>query len=279
MSRNKELETYLRFVCTTARKAGKLLTRLSRRKRPIRIGFKKTRFNLVTEADRTSERFIIKTIKAKYPRHGIISEEGGGMTGRNQDFKWIIDPLDGTTNYAHQFPCYCVSIALESRLFGDPPTRQGVGEIVVGVIYNPNLDELFWACKGRPAYLNHRRIRVSKTNQLSSSLLATGFPYNIRRDPGDNFHKFKRFSLSARAVRRAGSAALDLAYLAAGRFDGFWERGLHTWDVAAGYLIVNQAGGKITDFKGNRFDIYQPRETLASNARIHPEMIKVLKSL
>ncbi|MEE8449588.1 MAG: inositol monophosphatase family protein [Thermodesulfobacteriota bacterium] len=226
------------------------------------IGFKGG-INLVTEMDREAEQVIINIIKRDFPGHGILSEEGGGKLA-DSDFKWIIDPLDGTTNYAHGLPCYAVSIALEKE-----------GEVVLGVVFNPVLNELFTAQKGKGAFRNGSRIVVSGTQKLKRGLLATGFPYDVHEDPMSNLKHFANFLVSAQAVRRSGSAALDLCYTACGIFDGFWEVKLHPWDVAAGSLLVKEAGGQDSDFRGGTFNHYA-QETLASNGHIHSQMLAVL---
>jgi myo-inositol-1(or 4)-monophosphatase len=228
------------------------------------IEYKQEEINLVTELDRKSEALIIEIIKQHYPMHDILAEESGSHN-RASDYKWIIDPLDGTTNYAHGLPIYGVSIGLELR-----------GEIIAGVIYNPNLEELFAAEKGHGATLNSMPIRVSETSELIKSLLVTGFPYNVKENPFNCIEHFSNFLVTARAVRRLGSASLDMAYLACGRFDGFWEVSLNPWDSAAGSLIVTEAGGKITDFSGGPFSIYS-NPILATNGRIHEQMIEILK--
>lgn len=261
----------LKFAIKTARQAGKLLNSLQPSFRQSRI--KSTELDLVTKADGLSEKLIIKSITKKFPGHKILAEEqycrskSSGYCVGKSDFTWVIDPLDGTTNYSHQFPFYCVSIALVN----DDKT-------LLGVVYNPNLDEMFYASSGRGAYLNGKRIHVSKVKTLGQGLLCTGFPYIIRQHPGDNFRNFQRFCLRAQAIRRAGSAALDLCYLAAGRFDGFWERELKPWDTAAGALIVIEAGGKTTDFKDNEYNLFRDKEILASNGLIHRDMMKVINN-
>ena len=219
--------------------------------------------DLVTEMDRLSEQAIVSRIKSAFPGHGILTEESAEEVGHSGR-RWIIDPIDGTTNYAHAFPVFCVSIAFEQD-----------GEVKLGVVYNPMLDELFVAEKGRGATLNGNRISVSKTGKLDKSLLATGFPYDIRTSEKNNLDNFARFAVKAQAIRRAGSAALDLCYVACGRFDGFWEMKLRPWDVAAAALMVKEAGGIITAFGGDGFSIYG-HECLASNALVHEEMLSVL---
>ncbi|HUU49542.1 MAG TPA: inositol monophosphatase family protein [Nitrospinota bacterium] len=231
---------------------------------PIKVEHKGA-IDLVTEVDKLSEKVIIDIIKKKYPEHTILSEEKG-LKKKGSPYKWIVDPLDGTTNYAHGYPVFCVSVALEIDR-----------EVVLGVIYDPILEEIFIAQKGKGAYLNGKKISVSKIQSLSDSLLVTGFPYDIRKNTDDNINHFRNFCKRAQAVRRPGSAALDLCYVAIGRFEGFWEMKLFPWDVAAGALLVREAGGKVTDFKGNSFDIYG-KEVLASNGFVHKAMVEVLAS-
>lgn len=220
--------------------------------------------NLVTEIDKKSEEIIISTIKRHYPSHHILAEEGGEKSHDASHYKWIIDPLDGTTNFTHGLPVFCVSIALEFN-----------NDVILGVIYDPNLNELFTAEKGRGAYMNGKRIAVSKTSSLRQSLLVTGFPYNIAENPNHAVERFIKFLMQAQAVRRMGSAAIDLAYVAAGRYDGFWEVALNPWDMAAGALMVKEAGGTLSDFSGRAFNVYR-KEIVASNALIHHDMIEVL---
>ena len=224
----------------------------------------KGEINLVTEVDKISEEMITSKINALFPDHDILAEEFTDID-RGSDFRWIIDPLDGTTNYAHGYPYFCVSIALER-----------LNTMTVGIVYDPMLDEMFVAEKGKGAFLNDREIHVSNTRGIIKSLLATGFPYDIREDSHNNLNYFNEMILKAQAIRRAGSAALDLAYVAAGRFDGFWELKLNPWDIAAGWLLVEEAGGIVTDMGGN--DYYMESSSiLASNGRIHKEMMDVLK--
>ncbi|MBK5276424.1 MAG: inositol monophosphatase [Desulfuromonadales bacterium] len=219
--------------------------------------------NLVTEVDQESERLIVEHILGNFPDHGIVAEEGEYPPG-SSSFRWIIDPLDGTTNYAHGFPWFCVSIGLESA-----------GELVAGVIYNPMHDELFTATSGGGAFLNGNRLHVSSRSPLRDTLLGTGFPYDCASDPVNNFSNFIAFQKAARGIRRAGAAALDLAYVAAGRLDGFWELKLKAWDVAAGVLLVREAGGVVTTFDGSCYDIFNHR-IVASNGLIHDSMVAML---
>lgn len=254
----------LNFVIQTAREAGGvLIDRLGR----ARISTKGD-IDLVTEADLAAEKLIIERIKSHYPRHAILAEESGAsveLDAGKSDWKWIIDPLDGTTNYAHGYPCFCVSIAVERA-----------GQIELGVVYDPTRDELFAAERGQGATLNERPIRVSTIADLNSAMLCTGFPYNVRERP-DFAREFINFTMTAQAVRRDGSAALDLAYLACGRFDGFWEDGLNAWDIAAGLLLIEEAGGRVTDFRGAPLSIYTPK-VLATNGLVHEAMMGVLRS-
>lgn len=248
------------FAADTAREAGAFLK--SRFGMSHSIDFK-GEIDIVTEADRLSEALLIRRITEAYPDHGILSEESSAIEG-GSDLRWIIDPLDGTTNYAHGFPFFCVSIALERA-----------GETVLGVIYDPLLDELFLAEKDGGVFLNGRPIAVSGTRDLSGSLLATGFPYDIRVNPDNNLGKFNRMALRARAIRRPGSAALDLAYCAAGRLDGYWELRLQPWDRAAGALMVTEAGGCVSDLEG-RDHTLGSGAIVASNGLIHADMLDVL---
>jgi myo-inositol-1(or 4)-monophosphatase len=220
--------------------------------------------NLVTEIDKRAEQLIIEKIKQRYPQHDFLAEESG-THANNSDFKWIIDPLDGTTNFTHGLPIFCASIALEHK-----------GEIILGAIYDPNADELFTGEKGKGAYLNNRKIRVSETRNLLESLIVTGFPYDIKKNPYNAVEHFSNVLVESQAVRRLGSAALDLSYVACGRFDGFWEVTLNPWDMAAGVLFVQEAGGKFTNFKGFPSDIYNPN-VLATNGIIHEQLVGVLR--
>ncbi len=222
--------------------------------------------NLVTEMDTRSERAVVETLLASFPDHGIIAEEE--TTIRNgSGFTWIIDPLDGTTNYAHGYPCFSVSIALEQD-----------DEIVLGVVYDPMRDELFSAQKGKGAFLNGKQIKVSGIDTLIKSLLATGFPYDRKVSDKNNLDYFHDLLMASQEVRRDGSAALDLCYVASGRFDGFWELKLKPWDVAAGSLIVREAGGRVSDLSGSRFSI-RDDEILASNGKVHGQMAEILREV
>lgn len=249
------------FAVDLAHKAGTLL--MEKLDQSLEIHYKGD-INLVTEADKMSEDLIIAAIQRSFPDHGILSEESPAILD-GSSMRWIIDPLDGTTNYAHGYPVFCVSIALEKD-----------GEIVLGVIYDPARCDTFLAVRGKGAYLNSKKIAVSKTSDLTRSLLATGFPYDIRESKENNLDNFSRMAKEAQAIRRAGSAALDIAYVAAGRFDGFWELKLKPWDTAAACLLLEEAGGKITDITDRPWNLLSPH-ILASNGLIHEQMIAVLQ--
>ncbi len=252
---------YLRTAIEAARSAGELIVRSRDKKLHVRH---KGRVDLVTEVDLLAEQEIIRTIKEKYPDHRVVAEESG--VGEDEsDYIWWIDPIDGTTNFVHGYPHYAVSIALQAE-----------GAIIAGVVYNPVSREFFSAARGEGAFLNGVPLKVSSAKKLNDSLLATGFPYDRDQRPRA-LSILKSLIVRVRGLRRDGSAALDLAYVAAGRLDGFWEFGLQPWDTAAGSLIVREAGGEITDFRGGGFDIHYP-ETVATNRIIHRELLKILKS-
>ncbi len=223
--------------------------------------------DLVTEADRASEALIKQRLLEAFPAHGVYGEEGTRERLDNE-YRWYVDPLDGTTNFAHQFPVFCVVLGLEQRTPGLAPGQDGT--MVAGVIYDPLRDELFVAERGKGAWLNGRRISVSKTKSLQEALTATGFPSH-KRHRSPNIHFYHEVTLRTHGVRRAGSAALDLAYVACGRLDGYWEFNLNPWDTSAGYLLVEEAGGTVTHFDGGKFTL-DSREVLASNKLIFPEM-------
>lgn len=216
--------------------------------------------NLVTEADKASELQIIEYLGERYPSFSIIAEESGIVESENSDFTWVIDPLDGTTNFTHNFPMVSISIGLLYK-----------GIPVVGVIYNPILNEMFEAAKGCGAYFNSKPISISKTKEISYSLLVTGFAYNRRETEKNNYAEFVHMTHISQGVRRMGSAALDLAYVAAGRFDGYWESGLQPWDIAAGVIIVQEAGGLVTAMDGSSIDLFSGA-ILATNGLIHKIM-------
>jgi myo-inositol-1(or 4)-monophosphatase len=229
------------------------------------IQFKsKNKLNLVTEVDRRCEKAIFSLLKRQFPGHSFWGEESGQEKNRSE-YTWLVDPLDGTTNYAHAYPFFCCSIAL---VRGE--------ESVVGVIYDALRDECFAAEKGKGARLNGQRLKVSKTSTIEESLLCTGFAYAVR-ETHYNLDNFRQFVLKAQGVRRDGSAAMNLAYVAAGRFEGFWERGIQAWDMAAGVLMVTEAGGKVTDISGKPFDL-MGQNAIASNGKIHNQIFKILKS-
>lgn len=245
-----------------AKEAGKFLKYSVGRVKNIEIKQGEDR-NLVSEIDKGSEAKIIGIIKRHYPNHAILAEESGANDSRS-DYKWVIDPLDGTTNFLHGLPAFCVTIGIEHK-----------GEIVAGVVYDPNLDELFTAEQGSGAFLNGKRMKVSTASKLIDSLLVTGFPYDIAQNPDNAIGHFVNFLVEGQGLRRLGSAAIDLSYVATGRFDGFWEVNLNPWDMAAGVLFVREAGGKVTDFVGNETTIYK-KQVLATNGVIHDAMLKVL---
>jgi myo-inositol-1(or 4)-monophosphatase len=221
--------------------------------------------NLVTEADHASEKAIIDVVHKHFPDHHILSEETGEIV-LDSNYKWIIDPIDGTINFAHGIPLNCVSIAVEHS-----------GEIVMAAVYNPHLNEFYFAEKGKGATLNDKPIRVSGQTEAIKACLVTGFPYTYINMPNGPLEIFERFVRKGVPVRRLGSAAIDLCWVAAGRFDGFYEHKLEAWDSAAGYLIVEEAGGKVTDLAGNKFSVYQ-HKVLATNGKIHDEMVEVINN-
>ena len=221
--------------------------------------------NLVTEADLASEKAILQVIKEHFPEHHILSEEAGAII-QDSEYKWIVDPIDGTVNFAHGIPLNCVSIAVEKN-----------NEVILGAILNPHINELFFAEKGNGATLNDRAISVSDQQQVINSCLVTGFPYTYLETTNGPLQVFERFIRKGVPVRRLGSAAIDLCWVACGRFDGFYEHKLEAWDSAAGYLVVEEAGGRVTDFSGNKFSPYQPH-ILATNGSIHNELLAVINN-
>ena len=233
---------------------------------PRQVSFKGAPTNLVTEMDARAEQLVSDRLRAAFPDDAMLGEEGGtrpGTSGR----RWIVDPLDGTTNYAHGLPMFAVSIALEVA-----------GAVMLGVVYDPTRDELFVAERGRGAWLGDRRLRVSSAATLNESLLSTGFPYDVRDREDNNLREFAAFTVRAQGVRRMGSAVIYLAYVAAGRTDGYWELRIGPWDVAAGALLVEEAGGRVTNLTGGPVDLDRPA-VVASNGRIHEEMLQVLKDV
>jgi myo-inositol-1(or 4)-monophosphatase len=253
-----------RVAIDAARDAGDLLRSEIRGTR--RIAFKGSPTNLVTEMDSRAEALVLDRLAAAFPDDAVLSEEAGARPGRSGR-RWIVDPLDGTTNYAHGVPVFAVSIALQAG-----------GRVALGVIYDPNLDELFVAERGAGAFLGDERLAVSATPVLDESLLTTGFPYGIRETADNNLREYAAFCLRARAVRRLGSAVIDFAWVAAGRYDGFWELRLGPWDAAAGSLLVEEAGGHVSDLAGGPFDLEAP-SIVATNGRIHDEVLAVLEEI
>jgi myo-inositol-1(or 4)-monophosphatase len=265
-----ELELMLRFAEETARSAGALLR--DAYYQPVSIT-NKSKIDLVTQADHESEALIVSAIKARYPNHGILAEESGSIVVDHPEASeliWIIDPLDGTTNFAHKFPVFSVSIAVRDA-----------SDLLIGVIYDPLRDECFSAARGTGAFLNGAPIRVSAMGTLDESLLATGFPYTSHTAEDNNTGAFSVFARKAQGIRRAGSAALDMAYVACGRFDGYWELIVQPWDVAAGIVIVREAGGRVSDYTGDEdtFRMMDARRTVTTNGLIHEAMIETLHEL
>jgi myo-inositol-1(or 4)-monophosphatase len=255
-------EQETRVAEKAAKRAGKILEeRFGKVKEIARKG----EIDLVTEADLMSERAILGIIGDSFPKDAILAEESGEY-GQNPDRLWIIDPLDGTTNFAHSFPFYAISIAFQAH-----------GELVLGLVYNPCLNEYFEARKGEGAFLNKKTIRVSQSKTLRESLLATGFPYSVYREPDGVMALLKKMIVFAQGIRRPGAAAIDMCYVASGRLDGFWEEGLKAWDTAAGSLIVAEAGGKVSDYRGEPYSPFQ-KSIVAANPFIHRKMLDVLKT-
>jgi len=251
-------KTYLELAIEVAQEAGKILCEEMEHAPTIAY---KGDFDLVTQADRRSEAFIVGRLQKYFPEHAVAAEEGTGKDTASE-YRWHVDPLDGTTNFAHGYPCFCVSMALARR-----------NELLLGVIYNPVYNELFAAARGEGATFNGKKIHCSKIDALKNSLLCTGFP-NHKRQSHPNIRFYWDFTLRSHGVRRDGSAALDLASVAMGRFDSFWEFGLNPWDTAAGVVLVEEAGGKVTDLQGQRYVLGGPT-ILASNGLIHEQMIDV----
>jgi myo-inositol-1(or 4)-monophosphatase len=256
------MNSFLDVAIETAREAGAIL--LAEFDRPVKISYK-GEVDIVTQADKRSEEAIVARLRAHFPKHSIVAEEGGGRESESP-FRWHVDPLDGTTNFAHGYPCFAVSLGLEEA-----------GEPIVGVIFQPLSGELFTAVQGEGAYLNQKKIQVSRIEKLATSLLATGFP-SVKRAQNPNIHYYWDFTLRSHGVRRDGSAAMDLAAVACGRFEGFWEFGLHSWDAAAGILLVREAGGTVTQFDGRPYRLGD-RELMASNGLVHQEMKDVAASI
>lgn len=254
---------FLATAIDAAQAGGRIARQYFRRDPIVR---KKGLIDLVTEADIAVEAEIRERIGRRFPAHGFLGEESGERSG-GTGFRWIVDPIDGTTNFAHGLALFCISVALEID-----------GQVAVGVVYDPMGDELFTAEAGQGARRNGERLRVSGVDALIDGLLVTGFPYTANEDRAEQLAIFAGFLAKAQAVRRLGSAALDLCYVAAGRFDAFWEQNLHPWDVAAGGLIVLEAGGRVTDYRGGDFDPFA-RQIVASNGALHQQLLTVLADL
>lgn len=255
-----DIDTMREVALQAATEAGAILRQGLEQKRTIEFKGEK---NLVTDMDRRSEETIAGLVRQRLPHHSVVCEEGTRLHG-DSGYCWLVDPLDGTTNYAHGYPCFSVSIGIERD-----------GELIFGVVYDPNLEELFTTERGGGAFLNGKRLQVSAICTLSDALLATGFPNDVAGTEHNNLEYFTRFMTRAQGVRRPGSAALDLCYVAAGRFDGFWELKLSPWDMAAGSLMVTEAGGLVTDLLGGPHRLSNPR-IVASNGLLHEEMLRVL---
>lgn len=256
------MESYLETAIGIAREAGALINTFAERRVPFEL---KGEFDLVTEADRASEELIVSRLQSHFPTHTIIGEEGGERSA-SSEYCWYVDPVDGTTNFAHGFPVYNTTLALEHS-----------GEMIAGVVFDPTRNEMFAAEKGGGAYLNGHRIRVSKANRVEDSLVATGFP-SRKRHENVNVHFYYQLALQSHGVRRAGAAAIDLAYVSCGRLDAFWEFGLNPWDMAAGILLVQEAGGKCSTMKGAPANL-RGRHLLTSNTLIHEEMLRLFAGI
>ena len=259
-----DIEKFLAVAWEGANAAGEIIRRTWQQ--PKTIGYKGA-IDLVTTTDREAEHKIVEVIRRHFSDHAILAEEETDLRGNDKGYRWIVDPLDGTTNFAHSYPNFCVSVALESTV-----------EVILGLVYDPLRGECFKAVKGEGATLNGNPIRVSGVKELDNALLATGFPYDRREKADFYLNFFKEFLTRCQGIRRNGSAALDLCYLACGRVDGFWELKLKPWDIAAGSLIVAEAGGRLSDFSGNYFSIWG-NEILASNGIIHNEMTEITAAI
>jgi len=255
-----DLKSLLKFAFGAAADAGEILKKGFSQGKEIKY---KGRIDPVTEYDFKSERLITARIRQTYPDHDLIAEEGSEIA-HDAEFRWVVDPLDGTVNFAHGFPVYCVSIGLQFR-----------GRPVLGVVYDPERDEMFWAVEGSGSYLNDREIHVTKETKLERALLATGFAYDIGKAKRNNLGLFARMAKVAQGIRRPGSAAIDICWLAAGRIDGFWELKLHPWDTAAAIVILKEAGGRFSRVDGSKFSIFD-KDLLASNGKLHRAMGNVL---
>jgi myo-inositol-1(or 4)-monophosphatase len=256
------MTSYLENAIEIAHEAGSLLRYHFERRVTFEL---KGAFDLVTVADRASEKLVVDRLQALYPDHSILAEEGSGHEN-GSEYRWYVDPLDGTTNFAHGYPIYNVTLALEKA-----------GEVILGVVFDPNRDELFTCEKGSGAYLNGRRIAVSRAARLEDSLVATGFP-SRRRHQDVNVHFFYQLAMASHGIRRGGAAAIDLASVACGRLDGYWEFGLSPWDMAAGRLLVEEAGGRCSDMKGGEHSLTGPH-LLADNGAIHGEILSLFAAI
>jgi myo-inositol-1(or 4)-monophosphatase len=254
---------YLERAVEIAREAGALLANYYERRVPFEL---KGEWDLVTEADRASEKLVVERLSSYFPSHGIMAEEGGGHESASE-YRWYVDPLDGTTNFAHGFPVFNVTLGLERA-----------GEVIAGVVYDPIRQEMFTAERGSGAYLNNRRIHVSATKRLSDSLASTGFP-SRKRHHNVNIHFYYQLAMASHGVRRTGSAAIDLAYVACGRLDFFWEFGLKPWDMAAGALLVREAGGRTSDMRGGAHSITGSEHLLADNGALHEEVLEMFEKV
>ncbi|MBN1503164.1 inositol monophosphatase [Candidatus Woesearchaeota archaeon] len=248
------------IALSAAREAGKIVLKYFGRLEKIEY---KGEFDVVTEADRESQEKIIEIIHSSFPKHNILAEESSPID-KNSDYTWIIDPLDGTTNFSHRYPFFCISVALRKR-----------HEIMLGIVYNPLSKELFHAQKGEGAFLNNKKITVSETKSLKYSMIATGFPYNKHSNPENNLMAFERIAVCVQGLRRDGAAALDMCYVACGRLDAYWELCVRPWDVAAGILIVKEAGGQVTDFNGDKLKLDYTK-IVATNSHIHEGLLKII---
>jgi myo-inositol-1(or 4)-monophosphatase len=254
---------YLETAVEIARDAGSLLATYFERRVPFEL---KGEFDLVTEADRASEKLVVERLRTYFPTHAIVAEEGGGHESPSE-YRWFVDPLDGTTNFAHGFPAFNVTLGLECN-----------GEAIAGVVYDPIRQEMFTAERGSGAYLNNRRIHVSVTARLGDSLSSTGFP-SRKRHHNRNIHFYYQLAMASHGVRRTGSAAIDLAYVAAGRLDFFWEFGLKPWDMAAGTLLVQEAGGRVSDMTGQRHSVTASDDLLADNGTLHDQVLEIFAEI
>lgn len=254
---------YLETAVEIAREAGALLANYFERRVPFEL---KGEFDLVTEADRASEKLVVERLRSHFPSHAIVAEEGGGHEN-SSEYRWFVDPLDGTTNFAHGFPMFNITLGLERA-----------GELIAGVVFDPIRQEMFTAERGSGAWLNNRRIRVSNASRLTDSLSSTGFP-SRKRHHNVNIHFYYQVAIASHGVRRTGSAAIDLAYVSCGRLDFFWEFGLKPWDMAAGALLVQEAGGRVSDMRGSPHSVAASDHLLADNGHLHDEVLQIFAEI